>query len=99
MRTHTELDPETTKQSSEVGAEDSNLDKVDDLKEGEEEDEESKEEVKEAGEPGLIDRGTESSSKTLLIPMILQSQKIHTMMRKKTKLRKFTKKKKKWTKN
>jgi len=53
---HTDLDPETTKQSSEVGAEDSNLDKVDDLKEGEEEEDEESEEVSEAGEPDS-DRG------------------------------------------
>ena len=59
MKLHTELDPETTKQS-EPGAEDSNLDKVDDLKEGEEE-EESKEEVKEIyGEPDADKGGVPS---------------------------------------
>ena len=53
---HTELDPETDKESASVGLEDSNVDKVSDLKEGEDEDEveetvsEETEEVKEETE-------------------------------------------------
>lgn len=44
---HTELDPETDKESASVGLEDSNVDKVDDLKEGEDSEEEVEETVSE----------------------------------------------------
>ena len=47
---HTELDPETDKESASVGLEDSNVDKVDDLKEGEDSEEEVEETVSEENE-------------------------------------------------
>ena len=61
---HTELDPETDKESASVGLEDSNVDKVDDLKEGEDSEEEVEETVSEENEAEVKEETEEVSEET-----------------------------------